>query len=536
MRLLPLSIAVAAIVASASSAFPQIQCDTQTCTFTLSFDSERDGTISSFRYVTGAPYSSQESNESKRTLQDGTHTSSKFTGPLIYRDSKGRMRTEQSVYGRRPDNGLPKSPDDFTVVEIHDPVAGFEYILDPVTHVAHRVTFNPGAPDKFTSATLRPPGSPSSFTTPSGLTISEQTLGPEAMFGAAAVGVRRTNTDPARASGEQPVASTSETWLDPKTGVILLRKDDNPLGNGTTMTMLSYSNAEPDAALFQIPEGYKVADETGPFKVVHTRTSVGGAVSSAGPQNPRAAAECDEDSCTVTFDLTSQPPMAAITGAPYSGRDMMETAARTNPNGRQVPPMTRAGTVRYRDSAGRTRIDKLAIQSRGTARLQGDLAFVEIDDPVAGFEDILDTVNHVAYRVPYQARLIPFRPLPSFLPPGTHTFPDGTVDVEEDLPEKAIYGVTAAGHRSTQTSPPGTRQGNDKPIVIVTERWVDPNTGIALLREQSGSEGGNTTSIPDYKAGDPDPSLFQIPSDYNVVDEASKFTFVISPKVKQAAN
>lgn len=529
MRLWSFSCAAAAIVLTVPNAFSQIECDTQTCTFTLSFDSQRGDPGTTFRFVTGAPYSGQESNESKRTLQDGTHTSSKSIGPLIYRDSKGRMRTEQSVYGRRPDDVRPKLPNDFTVVEIHDPVAGFEYILDPVNHVAHRVAFKPGEPEEFTSAELRRPGAPSSVTRPNGVTMTYEMLGPEAMFGAAAVGERTTTTIPARAPGEHAVVATSETWLDAKTGVILLRKDDHPLGDGVTMTMLSYSNTEPAAALFQIPEGYKVVDETGPFNVLHTRTGVGGAVTMSGPQSPRLTADCNKESCTLTFDLTAQQPMAAITGAPYSGQRVFERAASINPNGRQVPAIMRTEGATYRDSAGRIRADKLPVnRGGGGTQTPDDFGLVEIDDPVAGYQCILDTVDRAAYRVPWEPRLIPFQPRPGFQPPGTHTFPDGTVDVEEDLGEKTIDGVTAVGHRSTQTSPPGTRQGNEKPIIGIVERWTDPNTGVQLLQTQGGSEGGVKTSMPDYRAGDPDPSLFEIPSDYKIVDEATKFNFTIS--------
>lgn len=533
MRFVLFSFAAAGFILAAPNAFSQIQCDTQTCTFTLRFDSDGLGAGNPFRYVTGAPYSGQEMNESKRTLQDGTHTSSKSTGPMIYRDSKGRMRTEQSVYGRRPDNGLPKSPDDFTVVEIHDPVAGFEYVLDSVIHVAHRMAFKPGESQVFTTAMLRSPGEPDSVTRPNGVTWTHETLGPEAMFGAAAVGLRTTITDPPRAPGEHSVATTDETWLDPKTGVILLRKNDNVRGDGPTTTMLSYSNAEPDPALFQIPEGYKIVDETGPFKVVHARTSAGGAVTSSGPQNPRSTVDCNQESCTLTFNLSSQRPMAVLTGAPYSGRQVIESAARVNPNGRTIPPVTRTQGATDRDSAGRIRTDKVPLSRGGGgiavngAQIPNDFALVEIDDPVAGYQVILDTVDQVAYRVPWQPRLIPFQPRPSFQPAGTHTFPDGTLDVEEDLGEKTMNGVTAVGHRSTQTSPPGTRQGNDKPIVSVVERWVDPNTGITLLQKQGGSDGGPTMSIPDYKPGDPDPSLFLIPSNYKIVDETGKFTFTI---------
>ncbi len=152
---------------------------------------------------------------------------------------------------------------------------------------------------------------------------------------------------------------------------------------------------------------------------------------------------------------------------------------------------------------------------------------MEIDDPVAGYQYILDTVDRTAYRIAWQARVIPFRPLPIPQASGTHTFPDGTVIVDEDLGDKTINGITATGHRSTQTIPSGSMQGNDKPIINVAERWTDPNTGIVILTKQSGTNGGNTFSIPDYKAGDPDPSLFLVPSDYKIVDEASKFTFII---------
>ncbi len=292
MRFRLLSLTTAALILAAPSTFAQIECDTQTCSFTLSFDSVHGGSVNEYRFVTGAPYTGQESYELKNTLQDGTHTITHSTSPLIYRDSRGRMRLERSVYNTANSmDGRPKPPDDFTVVEIHDPVAGYEYILDSVAHVAHRMAFKPGEPQKFISAGLDFADTPS-FTTPRGLIINNEKLGPEAMFGAAAVGERRTTTRPAQTTAGQAVSTSEESWVDPKTGVFLSRKNSNPLGNGSTMTMLSYSNAEPDAALFQIPEGYKIVDETGPFKVVHTRTSAAPAFTSAGQVNPRSSADC----------------------------------------------------------------------------------------------------------------------------------------------------------------------------------------------------------------------------------------------------
>jgi hypothetical protein len=152
---------------------------------------------------------------------------------------------------------------------------------------------------------------------------------------------------------------------------------------------------------------------------------------------------------------------------------------------------------------------------------------VRIQDAVNGYEYLLDSVNHVAYRLHIEVRAMPFHPASYVQPTGTRTLPNGIIVTDEDLGGQTISGVTAVGHRSTRTNPPGTYMGNDKPVVQVSEQWTDPKTGVVLISKNVGPNGATTRSIPDYQASDPDPTLFLIPSDYKIVDETGKFKFVI---------
>jgi hypothetical protein len=73
--------------------------------------------------VTGAPYSAETIIESTQTLADGNRINRKTTG-RVYRDGEGRVRREED----RPDGTM--------TISIVDPVAGFNYSLDPVRKTA----------------------------------------------------------------------------------------------------------------------------------------------------------------------------------------------------------------------------------------------------------------------------------------------------------------------------------------------------------------------------------------------------------------
>jgi hypothetical protein len=108
---------------------------------------------------------------------------------------------------------------------------------------------------------------------------------------------------------------------------------------------------------------------------------------------------------------------------------------------------------------------------------------------------------------------------------GTRTAPNGSTVTNETLGPQTVFGVTATGQRTTNIYPPGTYSQNDKEIVTVNERWIDPKTGVVILTKNSGLMVNSTISIPDYQEGDPDASLFQVPSGYTIIEETGPFTF-----------
>lgn len=107
---------------------------------------------------------------------------------------------------------------------------------------------------------------------PNGVTISMEPLGTAIVAGVSAVGRKTTTTRPPGSAlgNDRPVTTVSEMWTDPQTNVEVQWTTSGPTGVNT-MTMKNYSDAEPDPALFQIPAGYQVVDETGSFKVVLPR-------------------------------------------------------------------------------------------------------------------------------------------------------------------------------------------------------------------------------------------------------------------------
>ena len=502
-------------VAAAPPAIPQsmqFSCSGAIlCTFNLNFD---DG-YAHLANVTGAPYSGQIQHDSSQTLPNGTHMSTPSSGPMIYRDAKGRVRTER--HAEPTANGRPAFPDDFVIAEIHDPVAGFEYVLDPVNRVAHRRTF------KAESSWKWDPSPITNMRTQPYLVGPNQTaqfLGTRTIAGVLAYGQKTTwtRTTP---DGEA-ITQTEEKWFDPASGQLLLNiSGTSASANTTTMTMANYGNAEPDPGLFQVPEGYQTVDETGSFQVVHPH--VGPGSSGAGMHGPQLTSSLlvKTGASDVTFDPGNAPATGALTGAPYSGHETMTSVVNDR------PPHT--GTLHgyFRDSWGRVRIDPAQINVRAQETGSTIPTLVEIEDPVAGYIYILAPASQTAYRVKAAFRSFEFQPNQNMVQQvSTRTAPNGSIITIESLGPETISGVTAIGQRTTNTNPPGTFNNNDKEIVQVNERWIDPKTGVVILTKNTGLM-NTTISMPDYKEGDPDPSLFQIPAGYKIVDETGPFTFPV---------
>ncbi len=91
-----------------------------------------------------------------------------------------------------------------------------------------------------------------------------------------------------------------------------------------------------------------------------------------------------------------------IAGAPYSAEQISEHTQTLSDGTHIVQPQRRHETM-YRDSSGRTRVERPFLFMPGMSGNDSGVILIEIRDPVAGYSYTLDTVNKVAHR----AKLLP---------------------------------------------------------------------------------------------------------------------------------
>jgi hypothetical protein len=138
---------------------------------------------------------------------------------------------------------------------------------------------------------------------------------------------------------------------------------------------------------------------------------------------------------------------------------------------------------------------------------------VLITDPVAGMDYVLQTDRKVA-------REIPALPSgkggkgPGGPPPFMQDRQNESTTVS--LGTQMVNGVSAEGTRTTRTIPAGAI-GNEKPIVISVERWYSPDLQMNVMIKRSDPRtGDNVFQLTNIIRSEPEPTLFQVPSDYTV--------------------
>ncbi len=181
-------------------------------------------------------------------------------------------------------------------------------------------------------------------------------------------------------------------------------------------------------------------------------------------------------------------------------------------------------STEYRDSQGRVRREvPFKLVTPATGATQGTM--IIITDPIAGKRYILNPQNKTAHEMPLHT---PGHPGNANGEPPTP--PAGENVATEQLGTKTILGLQAQGTRVTRTIPAG-QIGNAKPISVVTERWVSTDLQVPLSMTHSDPMTGTITStVTSVTRGEPDASLFQVPSDYKI--EAGKPGDVMYMKAK----
>lgn len=208
---------------------------------------------------------------------------------------------------------------------------------------------------------------------------------------------------------------------------------------------------------------------------------------------------------TILYSSTSK-------GHPYSA-DVVHESNQVLADGNRIHTETHSKI--FRDSEGRTRNEN-EFDLGGVKRTN-----VTIFDPVAQLHIILDPQNKTAtlnhFRSPASA--VAGHAMPHPAAAGAGTRPTST---SEDLGSKEIEGIIAFGTRRVEILGAGS-VGNEKPLTVVREWWVSRELSITLLSSTDDPRSGqNTTRMINIQRGEPDPQLFQVPTDYTVKDIPSQ--------------
>ena len=262
-------------------------------------------------------------------------------------------------------------------------------------------------------------------------------------------------------------------------------------------------------------------------------------------------------------------PGVAVKGAPYTA-SITNESVQTLADGTRIVQSSGGSTAR--DSQGRTRQD-VPLPAIGNLSADDGPHFVFVQDPVAGSAYTLNMTDKTAWK-----SLVP---LPGGAPgmmvstntvmvrsgpgaPGGEPATASTMFIQkhvaegeagatastdatlagphgstgmflhkrmaeaegegttESLGSHGIEGGQATGVRTTQTIAAG-KIGNDRPISIVTEVWTSPELKIVVLSKRNDPRTGEQTyKLTNIQRGEPDASLFTVPSDFKTVSNAGE--------------
>lgn len=206
-----------------------------------------------------------------------------------------------------------------------------------------------------------------------------------------------------------------------------------------------------------------------------------------------------------------------VKGAPYSATAVTESTQVLADGNRIVNKQS--GLV-ARDSEGRVRREENLKRLGPLAVEGGNIVFIH--DPVARTAYILNPKRQTARVMKHDGvRMLggPGRQRMRVKMAGGmwHSKLAELGEVKtESLGTQVIEGVNAEGTRETRTIPAGAI-GNEKPIVITVETWKSPDLHVVVLRKRTDPRFGETVyRLTGIKAGEPDASLFQVPSGYKI--------------------
>jgi hypothetical protein len=209
-------------------------------------------------------------------------------------------------------------------------------------------------------------------------------------------------------------------------------------------------------------------------------------------------------------------------GAPYSALHET-TSSQTLADGTHIESKQQTYQV-YRDSQGRQRTEMRQHFFGPTGEQVEFTRNIMIIDPVACVEYNLLVSEHVAMRQTYAPNeMTPEEQANAVKRQGQGTPSEWRHETStERLGTDTMEGLAVEGKRITTTYPVGSL-GNDRPIVVTLEIWTSKEPKLIVFSKRSDPRSGETTErLTNFQLGEPSPTLFQVPSDYQIQDPPFK--------------
>lgn len=204
-----------------------------------------------------------------------------------------------------------------------------------------------------------------------------------------------------------------------------------------------------------------------------------------------------------------------VKNAPYTATATTETTQVLGDGNRIV---NKSSAFIARDSQGRTRREENFGGVGGLHVEGGKVTF--ISDPTTSTDYILNP-NEQSARVVKRKELQREEPQAGQLRKKLSEEQMKRISSEtsaeykhESLGTQVIEGVSCEGRRETKIIPAGAI-GNEHPLEITSESWTSTDLHVLVLRKRNDPRLGETVyHLTNIKLGEPDASLFQVPSGY----------------------
>ena len=203
--------------------------------------------------MTSAPFTAMLDTEWVKYMSDGG-TMTLINRRRIARDGKGRIYEERWMLV--PKSGKFKSS--MSAIQIADPRTHVVYtcMMDG-RHICTGSEYN----DKAVAAKVIRGSRSMQLPNNEGF-VNHEDLGNGSLEGVDTVGTRTTTTYNAGVLGnDDPFEIQRETWYSPQLGINLLSKIADPRSGTQTFTISEITVGEPDAKLFELPDGFHAVDQ-----------------------------------------------------------------------------------------------------------------------------------------------------------------------------------------------------------------------------------------------------------------------------------